>query len=99
MAWRSWFFLIKWPVFMAVLAGLLAAAYTINGWTRREQVAETERLESPMRAAGGVIKLGKELAESHGIQAEPAQAVVWHQRVIVYGRVVPNPQATVEVRS
>jgi biotin carboxyl carrier protein len=99
MAWRSWFFWLKWPAFLLVLGGLLAAAYTINSWTARERAEGEAKTDQPTRAANGVIKLGKELAESHGIEAEPARAVVWNPRVTVYGRVVPNPQATVEVRS
>jgi hypothetical protein len=99
MAFRSWIFLLKWPVAAMALASLLAAAYKINDWMQAEHEAEAKGDNAPKFAANGVIKLGTELAESHGIKDEPAQSVVWYQSVTVYGRVVPNPQATVEVRS
>src|SRR5438270_13425920 len=46
-----------------------------------------------------VVKLGAKLAESHGIKDEPALAVTWAKRVPAYGRVVPNPRATSDVRA
>src|SRR5262249_44526366 len=76
-------------------------AYFVHQQMRRELAAEAndDKVTVPKRAVGGIVKLGTELAESHGIKDEPAQAVLWYPRVIVYGRVVPNPQATFEVRS
>ena len=55
--------------------------------------------EPPKRAANKVIKLGAEFARSHGLQDEPAQAVVWAKRVPAYGRVVPNPRAQAEAHA
>src|SRR5215831_10697951 len=95
----SWFSLLKWPVAGAALACLLGAAFLVNDWMKREREKEAEQGEQPQRADHGKIKLGKELAESYGIEDEPAQSTVWYQRVTVYGRVVPNPQATLEIRS
>jgi hypothetical protein len=96
---RSWFFLIKWPVAGAALACLLGAAFLVNDWMKRAREKEAEKIEQREPPANGIVKLGKELAESHGIEDEPAQSTVWYQRVTVYGRVVPNPQATLEIRS
>jgi hypothetical protein len=92
---------LKWPVALLGLAGLFALAYMVNDAMRRERLAEADgdKVDVPKRAANGVIKLGAELAESHSIKDEPARSTVWLPRVAVYGRVVPNPQATVEVRS
>jgi hypothetical protein len=45
-----------------------------------------------------VIKLNARAAESFGVATEPARAGVWRDRVAVFGRVVPNPRATYEVR-
>jgi multidrug efflux pump subunit AcrA (membrane-fusion protein) len=97
MASRSWIVLLKWPVAAMVLGGLLYGAYEINDWVQRERAVATVD-EAPKRVANS-IKLGAKLAEARGVKDEPAQAVVWYQRVTVYGVVVPNPQATVEVRS
>jgi hypothetical protein len=101
MSVRSWLFLLKWPIALLVLAGILVAGYLINDRVQRQRAerAAGEKADTPKRSPNGIIKLGAELAESHGVKDEPAQSVVWYPRVTVYGRVVPNPQATVELRS
>src|SRR5260221_6979026 len=98
---RFVFALLKWVGALAVLGGVLYAGYQINSWVgeRRDEAAKGDKVEAPKRAADGVVKLGAELAESHGIKDEPARAAAWYERVTAYGRVVPNSQATVEVRS
>jgi len=50
---------------------------------------------------GNVVKfkLGAELAESYGIEAETAKSAVWQPRILVDGRVIANPHATLEVRA
>jgi biotin carboxyl carrier protein len=93
--------LFKWPVALLGLAALLAAAHVVNGLAKAERAAEAddEKVDVPRRVEGDVVKLGLELAARRGIQDEPARAISWAPRLTVYGRVVPNPQATVEVRS
>jgi hypothetical protein len=93
--------LLKWPATLLALGGLLAAAYLVHEAVQAERAAEAggDKVDAPRRAANGVVKLGVELAESHGLKDEPAAALSWHPRVPVYGRVVPNPQATAEVRA
>jgi hypothetical protein len=44
-------------------------------------------------------KFNLKLAESYGVEFGRAQSAEWRERVTVYGRVVPNPRATYEVRS
>src|SRR5438552_3934653 len=95
MALRSSFSLLKWPAVLVSLVGLLAAAYKVNELTRPQAITETKTIESH----AGIIKLGKELADSHQLRDEPARAIDWYPRITVYGRVVPNPQATLELRS
>ena len=92
---------LKWTLVLVVLGSLLTLAYSINERIRRARSAETEadQAGSPKRAANSIVKLGAQLAESHGIKDEPAQSILWSPRVVVYGRVVPNPLATFEVRS
>jgi hypothetical protein len=92
---RSWLFWLKWPIAVLVLVGLLAGAYKLNRLMQPEPGPDVKKIET----SSGIVKLGAELAESHGIKDEPAQPAVWYQQVTVYGRVVPNPQATVEIRS
>ncbi|HMF14927.1 MAG TPA: hypothetical protein VKE94_21575, partial [Gemmataceae bacterium] len=98
MGTRSWLWLLKWPIAALVLVSLLAGAYTINDWMQRERAAEALDI-APQRSSNSIVKLGAELADSHGIKDEPAQPTIWYPQVTVYGRVVPNPQATVEIRS
>src|SRR5262245_12252165 len=97
---RSLLTLLKWPAVLLAAGGLLAAAYLLNDRIRQQQAAEAAAQVPPARrAANNIVKLGARLAESHGIKDEPAQAVTWYPRLTVYGRVVPNPQATAEIRS
>jgi RND family efflux transporter MFP subunit len=93
--------LLKWPVTLLGLAALLGAAHVINGLAQEERAAEAddEKVAVPRRVEHEVVKLGPELAARRGIKDEPARAISWSPRLTVYGRVVPNPQATVEVRS
>jgi hypothetical protein len=93
--------LLKWPVALFALTALLATAYVVNGLAQVERAAEAddEKIDVPRRVEHEVVKLGPELAARRGVQDELARAISWSPRVTVYGRVVPNPQATVEVRS
>jgi hypothetical protein len=93
--------ILKWSVTLAVLAALGVAAYVIHTEVQREreQEAAGDKVGGPRRAKGGVVTLGRSLAEFHGVRDEAAQACSWQERVPVYGRVVPNPLATVELRS
>lgn len=92
---------LKWVLALAVLGGLLAAGYLVHGLMRdrRGLDAGGDSALEKKRADNSVVKLGAELAESHGIKDEAAQAVDWQPRVLVYGRVVPNPKATAEIRA
>jgi hypothetical protein len=94
----SW--LIRWLVVVALLGGLLGLAYAFRGILGDRQAPEvsTNPQEAKL-AANNVVKLGKELAESYGLKEEAAREVKWHPHVSVYGRVVPNPRATSEVRT
>ena len=85
----------------AVLAGLFAGAWFVNRWVQEERAAEGsgDKVETPLRAKQGIIKLNTELARSFGIKEAPAETVSWTERVPAYGQVVPNPRATVEVRA
>jgi RND family efflux transporter MFP subunit len=90
-----------WIVAVGSLACLLALAYLVHQYVRSERLAESggEAVQVPRSSVNRVVKLGAELAASHGIVAVPARPVSWERRSAVYGRIVPNPQATVEVRA
>ena len=86
---------------VGLLGGLVFAAYWVNGQMRAERIREgdDEKVQSPRRTKDGVVELGIEAAGRSGLEEEPARSVSWSQRVPVYGQVIPNPKATVEVRS
>jgi hypothetical protein len=88
--------MLRWTTALAAIAGLLAVAFLIQQRVRSQRPADPE--EPPKRAANKIIKLGAQFAASHGIEDEPARSVSWAKRVAAYGRVVPNPRATAEVR-
>jgi hypothetical protein len=92
---------LKWPAVLAALAGLLVAGYWVHVTLRadRREAEEAESVQVPRRAASAVVKLGARLAESHGLKDTPAEETTWRPRLAVYGRVVPNPRATAEVRA
>jgi hypothetical protein len=101
MAVRSFLTVLKWIMAGLLLIGLLSAAHEFNNWmqTEREKESAANKVVSAARSDNGIIKLSKESAESHQLEDEPARAVEWRPRITVYGRVVPNPQATADVRS
>jgi multidrug efflux pump subunit AcrA (membrane-fusion protein) len=91
--------LLKWGAALAVLAGLLTLAWRIQEYTRGQQKAEAEANAPPQKSpTNKIVKLGARLAESHGIEDEPARAASWAKWAAAYGRVVPNPRAAAEVR-
>jgi hypothetical protein len=101
MIFRMFLSLLKWLAVLALLCGLFAGAYFVNQAMVKERASEAsgDSVQAPQRAVQGVIKLSAKLAQSHGLQVEPAQSVQWAERVPVYGRVIPNPKATAEVRA
>jgi multidrug efflux pump subunit AcrA (membrane-fusion protein) len=92
--------LIKWTLTLAVVAAVLAGAYFIHRRMQEERTSEAASNTSPLpKFKAGLIKLNKKLAESYGIQTEAAKEIEWVPKAAVYGRVVPNPRATTEVRA
>jgi hypothetical protein len=93
--------LLLWVVGLGLLGGLLFSLHLVHGLMKAERAreGEGETVQSPQRVKEGVVEIGKEAARRYGLKEAPARAVSWHERVPAYGRVVPNPGATVEVRS
>jgi RND family efflux transporter MFP subunit len=101
MRYRLLFSLFRWTVAVAFLGGVVALVYALHGRMhdpRGPQAAEESAHESRL-AGNNVVKLGAELAESHGLREDAAKEVQWHERVPAYGRVVSNPRAIAEVRA
>jgi HlyD family secretion protein len=101
MIWRWVVAWLKWTLTLGLVGGLLSVAYWVNGQMRAERIREEagDKVQSPHRTEDGVVDLGVEIADRSGLREKPARAVSWSERVPVYGQVIPNPKATVEVRS
>jgi hypothetical protein len=93
--------LLRWSVALVLLGGLFALAHFVNQAMVKERAREAsdESIQAPQRAVQGVIKLSAKLVQLHGLQVESARSTQWAERVPVYGRVIPNPKATAEVRA
>jgi biotin carboxyl carrier protein len=93
--------LFLWLAALLVLGGLLTGAYFVHHEMSGERLSESEaeRAAQPRRVEGRIIKFSEALANHHEIRVEPAKAAKWIETTTVYGRVVPNPRATFEVRS
>lgn len=91
---------LKWAAALLLLAGLAFAAYLVHGLADAERAREgdRDRVASKSRVKDGVLDIGEENVERYGLETSKARAEQWQERVPVYGRVVPNPQATAEVR-
>lgn len=98
---RWLFALLKWVIALGLIAGVLLVTLWVNGAMRAERAREGDEdaVQAPRRTKDGVVDLGVEEAARYGLEEGPARAVSWTERVPVYGQVVPNPKATVEVRS
>jgi hypothetical protein len=93
--------LLLWSATLLVLGGLLTGAYFVHQEMSAERAAESagDRVAVERRSENRLVKLSDPLAKSLGIEWEPATDAQWYETAAVYGRVVPNPRATYEVRS
>jgi len=91
---------VKWTLTLAAVGALLGGAYLIRKQIAAERAAEADEGAQPQRnVASGRIKLGAALAKQHIKVAEVKEIDDWVPKMSVYGRVVPNAGATVEVRA
>jgi hypothetical protein len=84
----------KWPIALSSLAIFFGLAFLVNYLVSQERKEESDKVK-PLNYE----KLGVETAKAWGVQDEPAKATSWTPKTVVYGRVVPNPRATFEVRA
>jgi hypothetical protein len=85
----------------AFVAGLFTAAYFVHtsARDRRAREAAGDWAETPTRAHEGIVKLSADTVESLGIKEAPVEAIAWTEHVTVYGQVVANPRAAIDVRA
>jgi hypothetical protein len=93
--------LVKCLLAVVVVGNLGVLAYWINQerTRQRQQDATGDKVQTPSFLENNFVKLNAKLAESYGLETEPALAYRFQERIEVLGRVVPNPRATFEVRS
>jgi hypothetical protein len=89
---------------VAVIGNLSALGFwvrdRVRGAEKRldgEAVVPAVKAESENKAV--VIRMNADTASSYGVEIEPAREDKWRERVVAFGRVVPNPNATYEIRS
>jgi biotin carboxyl carrier protein len=86
---------------LALVAALLFGIHLVHCLTQGERAGEanSDRGDTHQRARDGFVMIEEEAAERYGIEVTAAKSVQWYERVTVYGRVVPNPRAMIEVRA
>ena len=93
--WRQILTWTAWPLTLAVLAGAAVLALSIRDGTQEELSQEN----APTNVSAHGVQLDDETIQLAGLTYESAQSVEWTPRITAYGRVVPNPAATAEVRT
>src|SRR4051794_12212972 len=91
--------LLLWPFVLGTLGALLAGAYVVRRRAAEERGREGDAVQRDRPPRNGIVKLNPKVAEAMGLAVGPAAAVSWRETRTVYGRVVPNPDATAEVRA
>lgn len=93
--------LLKWGLSLGLLSGVAIGLFLIHTKMRSELDRERGKsaTETSSESKQDFVELEEDEAERYGLKTESAGAVRWYPRVSVYGRIVPNPQATSEVRS
>jgi hypothetical protein len=90
--------IVKWVLTLAILVVVLGAAYFVREQLQSRSAAPSDQnLRQPIK--DGVIILRPKDAEWLACKAEVAKEIDWVPRVPVYGRVLPNPRGTTEVRA
>src|SRR4051794_10853416 len=89
-------------VYALTLTGLsiaLGGAYVLHRISQAEQAQRAAEAGQKKRSLeADRIKVGAKFARDN-LKVEPAKDLEWVPRVAVYGRVVPNPRASTEVRA
>jgi membrane fusion protein, heavy metal efflux system len=86
-----------WSLALCATFALLAGLYWLH--QRNQNVGAAEAEKPARKLVGGAIKLGEKFAASLGITEKQAKEIAWVPKVAIYGRVVPNPRATTEIRA
>lgn len=92
--------LLRWLATLGILTALLAAAYWLHRAQQSEADEEAGTLKPPVRAtSGGLVKLSKSERDEYDWKLVQPRKRRWTPLLAVHGRVIPNPQTTLEVRA
>jgi biotin carboxyl carrier protein len=92
------FRLLLWPAALTLVAGLVALAVVVLAAKGARRGEESDKAEKPPRNDNpGEVTVKNGSANYEVVRAKGVRD--WTEPVTVYGRVVPNPQATFEVRT
>lgn len=90
-------------ILVLVLFMLVAAAGAtwlgVNRQLISPKTADPPKSERVAEKIGAYLKINAATAESYGLESKPVQALEWHPKLVVEGRVIANPHATLEVRA
>lgn len=85
----------KWVLALALVGSALAGVYLVKRLKSEQRGGEaSEGAGSAPKFIQGVIKLNDK-----SIETVLAKEIDWVPRAPIYGRVVPNPRATIEIRT
>lgn len=97
---RSFFVnVVKWVVPLCVLSGAAYGLKLLHDEARETGEEESEQAKAVSEAGTEAIGVDEKQAQRLGLRVTHAKGVEWVPRVMVYGRVVPNPLATTEIRA
>lgn len=101
MRWHLLLIPLKWLLCLGLLASLLGGLYLAREQLREDRDDENRarKTETTEQKKDGSVHLEDDEAERYGLEVAAARAVQWYEPITVYGRVVPNPRGTSEVRS
>jgi biotin carboxyl carrier protein len=93
--------LLKWAVTLGVLGALLWLGHEIHEKLRTGEAGEKpdSQLRASEKSSDRTLKFSEASAQAHNLKYSPAEEVEWREQVTVYGRVVPNPAATMTVQA
>jgi hypothetical protein len=88
---------LKWLLTLGILGVLLAAAHFVHEWMEAERAGQGQGPAAGRNVDRGEVKLSS--ANDSNVKVQPVKEIDWIPRAAVYGRVIPNPRGTTEIRA
>ena len=91
--------LLKWSLLLGLLCGIGYGLWRLREWNGEPADQQPQSTSPASLEDAGTITFDLEAARRLGIADEPVREIDWSERVVVYGRVIPNARVTTEVRA